>query len=609
MVLLVAALFVRANASTTVNPDASGPLGAARGERQHDAAPGAVCLASLVWFRKRDDGDEKDETSNDVRSEIGRLQAAVEISERRLHDLVHGLDAVVWEAQADETRPMARRYTFISQRVETMLGYPLERWLSDAGLWSEVVDADEREQVARQTSSALAGERKDHELEYKARTSDGRVVWLRELVRVTPAPSGPVHLRGVMVDVTARRTLEAQLRQAQKMEAIGRLAGGVAHDFNNLLTVITGYGEQILNSLPEGDEMRVGVDAIVNAADRACSLTQQLLAFSRRQMREPRILDVNSVMNGMGKMLQRVIGEDVNLVIVPANGLWPIAADPNQLEQVILNLAVNARDAMPGGGTLTIETGMACLDEAYFVEHQLGGTAGDFVMLAVSDTGSGMSAEVRQHLFEPFFTTKESGRGTGLGLSTVYGIVKQNGGYIWVYSEPGRGTSFKIYLPRAVGPVDDSRNLAGPAEAPGGSESVLVVEDDSVVRQLVCESLRLNGYAVFEAEDGAEALRFFEGHPGTIDLLVTDVVMPNMNGCEAAARLRSGHPDLAVLYMSGYTDHAIVHQSALEPGAEFLQKPFTPSALARRVREVLDRQRASRARGSTRLAGRAKLAP
>ncbi len=388
-------------------------------------------------------------------------------------------------------------------------------------------------------------------------------------------------------DVTAHRSLEEQLRQAQKMEAVGRLAGGVAHDFNNLLQVIIGTCELALADLAERGAHRKAFGIISEAADRAAGLTRQLLAFARKQVLEPKVLDLNQVVAGLEKMLPRLLGEDVRVVHRLAADLGRVKADPGQVEQVLVNLAVNARDAMPGGGTLTIETANVDLDEAYTREHP-GASPGPHVLVAVTDTGTGIAPEVREHLFEPFFTTKEVGKGTGLGLATVYGIVKQSGGCIYVYSEPGQGAIFKVFLPRVDGAVDPWRGDAAAGPTPGGSETVLVAEDEAAVRGLLCQVLAAKGYAVLEAANGAEALGVAEGHPGPIHLVVADVVMPDLGGRELAERLRLGRPGLRVLYVSGYTDDAILRRGALEPGAAFLQKPFSPAALARKVREVLD---------------------
>jgi signal transduction histidine kinase len=378
-----------------------------------------------------------------------------------------------------------------------------------------------------------------------------------------------------------------QLRQAQKMEAVGRLAGGVAHDFNNLLTAITGYSDLLMSDLAEGDPRRADLEQIKHAADRAAGLTRQLLAFSRRQVLQPRVLDLNVVITDVEKMLRRVIGEDIDLVTIPGSALGRVKADPGQLDQVILNLAVNARDAMPEGGKLTIETANVELDGAYALRH-IAVRPGPYVMLAVSDTGCGMDAEILARLFEPFFTTKEVGKGTGLGLATVYGIVTQSGGSISVYSEPGRGTTFKMYLPRVKEAVETRVVVASPDTPVRGSETILVVEDEEAVRSLARLVLERKGYTVLEARHGTEALRVSERHEGPIALVLTDLVMPGLGGRELAGRLATVRPDTKVLYMSGYTDNAIVHQGVLDAGAAFLSKPFTPDALARKVREVLD---------------------
>ena len=388
-------------------------------------------------------------------------------------------------------------------------------------------------------------------------------------------------------DVTARKQLEEQLRQAQKMEAIGRLAGGVAHDFNNLLTIIAGYGQLVLEQLPEKDASRPQVTEVLKAAERATSLTRQLLAFGRRQVLAPRVLDLNDVIADTEKMLRRLLAEDIELVAIPGPDLGHVKADPGQIEQVILNLAVNARDAMPQGGRLTIETSNVVLDEAYADQH-VSVQPGPYVMLAVSDTGHGMDPETQAHLFEPFFTTKEKGKGTGLGLATVYGIVKQSGGYIWVYSEPGQGTTFKIYLPKVQETVEATP--APPAErtSAGGTETILLVEDDSSVRSLVHAVLEPRGYKILEARNGDDALFLCEQHKGPIHLLLTDVVMPGMSGRELAERLSPLHREMKILFMSGYTDNAIVHHGVLDANVRFLQKPFSPPALANKVRAVLD---------------------
>jgi two-component system cell cycle sensor histidine kinase/response regulator CckA len=390
-------------------------------------------------------------------------------------------------------------------------------------------------------------------------------------------------------DEVLRRT-EGQLRQAQKMEAVGRLAGGIAHDFNNVLSVILTYGELLLAELKPGEPMRDDVEEIKRAGLRAADLTRQLLMFSRQQVIAPKVLDLNDVLASMDKMLQRILGADVDLVSLPTQPLGRVRVDPSSIEQVIMNLVVNARDAMPTGGKLTMETDNVVLDEAYARDH-LGVTPGPHVMLAVTDTGTGIDKATLTRIFEPFFTTKEAGKGTGLGLSTVFGIVQQGGGSVWVYSEPGKGTTFKVYFPRVDAEVDPVRAIALPTDL-HGSETVLLVEDDDQVRTVARGILRRSGYYVIEARNAGEALLHSEKHPSTIHLLLSDVVMPQMSGPELAKRLARTRPEMKVLCMSGYTDDSIVRHGVLEAHIAYLQKPITPETLTKKVREVLDGARA-----------------
>jgi PAS domain S-box-containing protein len=393
-------------------------------------------------------------------------------------------------------------------------------------------------------------------------------------------------------DITERRSLEAQLLHSQKMEAVGSLAGGVAHDFNNLLTGILGYSDRLLSQMEPTSRLRRDVEGVKGAAERAALLTRQLLAFSRRQVLEPKVLDLNVVVGNMESILRRVIGEDVDLVTLPASNLGWVNIDPGQVEQVVMNLAVNARDAMPDGGKLTIETANVELDEADALVHE-GLRPGSYVRLAVSDTGAGMTEETRSRIFEPFFTTKERGKGTGLGLSTVYGIVRQSEGGIWVYSEPGQGSTFKVYLPRVEAPlVERPAEHARPPRAEG-HEVILLAEDEELVRELVREILEERGYHVLTASNATEAMEVSSRHEGPIHILVTDVVMPGATGPELAKQLSVARHEMRVLYISGYTDSAIVQHGILETGTSFLQKPFSPEALARKVREVLDTPRPS----------------
>ncbi len=396
----------------------------------------------------------------------------------------------------------------------------------------------------------------------------------------------PARMLGVIQDVTERKRLESQFLQAQKMEGIGRLAGGVAHDFNNLLTAILGYVEMAGNKLSGDNLAHEYFSSIRHAAERGASLTKQLLAFARRQITEPRVVDLNVLVLQMQDLLRRVIGEDVELRIVTARDLGSVRLDPAQFEQVLMNLVINARDAMPHGGVLTIETRDVDLDEHYARQHQ-GVMPGSYVMLAVGDTGMGMTEDVSRHLFEPFFTTKPPGKGTGLGLATCYGIVKQNGGHIWVYSEYGRGSTFKIFLPRTGERAPRDLPVDPLVDSLAGHETILVVEDEPLVRAISVESLEMLGYHVLQASNGEHALEVARRFPRTIHLVVSDVVMPSMGGPDLIRHLRLERPHVKVLFVSGYTDDAIVRQGVLEPGVEFLQKPFALTTLARRIRDIL----------------------
>lgn len=395
-----------------------------------------------------------------------------------------------------------------------------------------------------------------------------------------------VGLIGISRDITERKKLEEQLRQSHKMEAVGQLAGGVAHDFNNLLTIISGYSELLLAEPRVSESIRVAITAICDAGERAAALTRQLLAFSRQTILQPKVLDLNAVVAETGALLRRLIGEDILFTTVLAPNLSRVRVDPSQLDQILMNLAVNARDAMPKGGKLTIETANVELSDEYAASHP-DCQPGPHVMLAMTDTGCGMTPAVLARVFEPFFTTKEVGKGTGLGLSMVLGIVQQSGGSIHGYSEPGHGSTFKIYLP-AVAEQMSKKDHAPPTTAVDGCETILLVEDEEVVRGMALMSLQLHGYKVLTAPDGKEALRVAQTHRDGIDLLLTDVVMPNVNGPELAEAVRDRHPRMKVLFMSGYTDDAVVRHGVLQAEVAFLQKPYTPLALVRKVRQVLD---------------------
>ena len=393
-----------------------------------------------------------------------------------------------------------------------------------------------------------------------------------------------------VTDITARKQLEEQLTHSQKMEAVGRLAGGIAHDFNNMLTVISGYNRMMLDELGAIDPLRGYAEEVLKAADRAAALTYQLLAFSRRQVAQPRVLSVNKLIADLDQMVRRLIGEDVQLQLALSPDAGNIKADPSHIEQALVNLAINARDAMPGGGRITVETSNVVLDETYAKTH-LGVQPGEFVMIALSDTGHGMDAETRRRIFEPFFTTKEKGKGTGLGLAMVYGVVKQAGGDIWVYSEPGQGTTFKLYFPRVVEPASHGMPAAEVRPEPAPTATILVVEDEQAVRDLTVRILRQLGYSVLTASSGAEALEVSERHEGEIAALLTDVVMPSMSGRELADQLLKSRPEMGVLYLSGYTENSIVHHGVLDRDVNFLPKPFSRDALAKKVRHILTRKK------------------
>jgi len=521
-----------------------------------------------------------------------RITVIKDITERYEAERTRGLLAAIVQSSNDAivSKRLDGTITSWNGAAERLFGYSAQEAVGQ--LISILIPADRLDEERTFLDRVAQCKRIDH-YETVRRRKDGSLV----AVSVSLAPM--LDFSGKVVgasktarDLTAQRTAEdalrrteQQLRQAQKMEAVGRLAGGIAHDFNNVLSVILSYGHMLLADLKPGEPMRDDLEEIRKAGKRAADLTRQLLMFSRQQVLEPKVLDLNDVLTSMDKMLRRILGADVDLVSLPTEPLGCVRVDPSSVEQVIMNLVVNARDAMPTGGKLTMETDNVVLDEAYAREH-LGVSPGPHVMLAVTDTGTGIEKATLSRIFEPFFTTKEKGKGTGLGLSTVFGIVQQSGGSVWVYSEMGKGTTFKVYLPR----VDAAAETVRASEAPTtlrGSETILLVEDDDQVRAVARGILLRSGYHVIEARNAGEALLHSEKHPGTIHLLVSDVVLPQMSGPELAKRLTSGRPEMKVLCMSGYTDDSIVRHGVLKAHFAYLQKPITPEALTRRVREVL----------------------
>jgi PAS domain S-box-containing protein len=517
--------------------------------------------------------------------EHDRAKIQLRAAEDRYRTLVERLPAITYIAELGADGP----WHYVSPQIESILGFSPAEWLSDPMSWMNRIHKDDQ-------GIALAAERRfqeTHELfqaEYRMFARDGRILWFRdEAVMLHQASDRPLMMQGVLYDMTEHKRLEDQLRHSQKMEAVGQLAGGVAHDFNNLLTLIQAHNEHLRRRLDPSDPAQQDALEIERAVTRAAALTRQLLALGRKQVLQTKILDLNAVVTEVVKMLSPVISNNIELSIRQAPSLGPVKADPSQIEQIILNLAVNARDAMPHGGRLILETNNVEVDEAHARNHD-GVPLGQYVMLTVSDTGVGMDSDTQAHIFEPFFTTKEPGKGTGLGLATVYGVVKQMGGAIWVQSEPGKGTTFEIYLLQAgkAGEANAPSNKTALAAAPKGTETVLLVEDQEGIRDLVQEFLRRKGYTVLQAVDGNDALRVADEHKDPIHLLITDMVMPNIGGAELAHLLMPLRPQMKVLFMSGYPENASPANEGVDEKVAVLQKPFLLDALARKIRSVLD---------------------
>ena len=496
-------------------------------------------------------------------------RAETEVAQSRLSEIMGDLDAIVWEAETPEREQL----TFVGGRPGDILGFPVGRWTAEKDFWAGLIHPDDYERTMLFFSEA-AGERRTHELEYRLRAADGRVVWVNDKVRVVGGDPSRPRVRGVMVDVTERRELAGRLLHAQKMEAVGQLAGGIAHDFNNLLTVILGFASRLSNRLEDGGGSEL--TEIRQAAERAAALTHQLLAFSRREPHISELVDVNALVSSVEQMVGHLIGEDVRLSITASAEPAVVLADPGQLEQVLVNLVVNARDALSIGGEIRIA--VSTLDADDDKSDEPAQLPGEHVVLSVSDTGTGMSEETAARIFEPFFTTKEQGKGTGLGLATVYGIVEQAGGRITVASEPGRGTRFTISLPAATrSTTDDEETVA----------TILLAEDEPALRALARLILEEEHYQVIEAQNGRDALKHATRHSGTIDLLLTDIVMPELSGPDLVAELASARPDMSVIYMSGYTDSRIAGRHLSHDSRSLLRKPFDPEDLTREVRAAL----------------------
>jgi PAS domain S-box-containing protein len=529
--------------------------------------------------------------------EVERELAARGVAERAVRESETRLvDAQRLARMGDFTWEVETGAITWSDALFELLGYDKTEPIDYPTVAEAIHHPEDKAQVNEWLQAALdSGGTELPAKEYRILRKDGKVLFVRTVGHISRTPGKGPTVFATIQDVSERRQVEAerekllgQLIEIQRMESVGRLAGGVAHDFNNILQVMMGYSGMLMEKLPKGDDAHEFAREIAQGVDRASALTRQLLAFARKQTIAPKVLDLNETVESMLKMLRRLIGEDIDLVWLPERGLWPVRMDPSQVDQLLANLCVNARDAIGGVGKLTIETGKRTFDEAYCEEHAES-LPGDYVLLAVSDDGCGMDQETLERIFEPFFTTKEPGEGTGLGMATVYGIVKQNDGFINIYSEPGHGSTFKLYLPRYTGevvPMDAESKAMPPA---GRGETILIVEDNAAILNLTKRILEVLGYSVYGAATPGEALEHAQEVQGAIDLLLTDVVMPEMSGRDLAGQMNSRHAEIKTLYMSGYTADVIAHRGVLEQGVNFIHKPFSKMELAKKVREVLDK--------------------
>jgi PAS domain S-box-containing protein len=522
-----------------------------------------------------------------IAMEWDRDKASLSAAENRYRTLVERLPAITYIAELGASGP----WHYVSPQIESMLGFTPQEWLSNPTIWIDRIQLDDRD-IVLAVEKHFQQHRDLFQAEYRMFARDGRILWFRDEAVMLPSAEGqPCLMQGVMYDITERKRLEDQLRHSQKMEAVGLLAGGVAHDFNNLLMLIQAHNERLRSGLEKNAPAQKESSGIEQAVTRAAGLTNRLLAFSRKQVLQARVMDLNSVLGEVAKMLDRLLEKNIVLQVASAPALWPVKADPGQIEQLIMNLAVNARDAMPQGGRLLIETRNAEIADAHPRLHD-GVRPGRYVILVVSDNGIGMDSETQAHMFEPFYTTKEPGKGTGLGLAIVYSVVKQMGGWVHVDSKVGRGTTFEIYLPpaqesKAAAPTEKILDLA---TVPKGTETILLVEDEAGIRELATDFLTGRGYMVLTAMDGTEALRMAHGHEDLIHLLVTDMVMPNVGGKELAQRLRQVRPEIKVLFMSGYPDHPALTVADDQVQTTVLQKPFSLDMLAHKVRNLLDQR-------------------